>query len=180
MAELVSLAPPPVNELPVNNAKTFDHCAGDQTARSSGIRYAFCEVGSYIHSYREDINAVSTFLLMLFTIVLILLNGSLARSTRIAAIAAERAAVAAEKGLTELERPWVFLEGTTITRKPGERPSVPNAWYISLHFKNAGRMSEDQSTLVAPSSKSLALDGITYRLDPRLPDRASFSFPPML
>jgi hypothetical protein len=140
MAELVSLAPPPVNELPVNNAETFDQCSGDQTARSSGIRVAFCEVGTYIHRYHEDINAVSTFFLMVLTIVLILLNASLARSTRMAAIAAERAAVLADKGLTELERPWLFLEGATVSRDPFLPLSAPNYWTISLQFKNLGRM----------------------------------------
>jgi hypothetical protein len=141
MAELVSLAPPPVNELPVNNAKTFDQCSGDQTGRSSGIRLAFCKVGSYIQSYHEDINAVSTFFLMVLTIVLILLNASLARSTKMAAVAAERAAVATEKGLSELERPWIFLEGSTVTRRDGKpASSIPNNWYVSLRFKNVGRM----------------------------------------
>jgi hypothetical protein len=117
IAELVSLAPPPLNELLVNNTKTFDHCAGDQTGRSSGVRFAFCEVGSYIHRDYEDINAVSTFIIMALTIALSVFNASLARSTKMAAIAAERAAVATEKGLTELERPWIFLEGSTVTRR---------------------------------------------------------------
>jgi hypothetical protein len=134
MAELVSLAPSRVNEVPVNNTKTFDHCAGDQTGRSSGIRFAFCEVGSYIHSYRDDINAVSTFIIMALTIALSVFNARLASATK-------RAAVAAEKGLTELERPWIFLEGSTITRRDGKpASSIPNNWYISLRFKNVGRM----------------------------------------
>jgi hypothetical protein len=134
MAELVSLAPPPVNELPVNNAKTFNHCTGDQTERSSGMRYAFCEVGDYIHNYHEDINALSTFLIMVLTILLSVFNASLVRSTKMAA-------VAAQKGLTELERPWIFLEGSTITRRDGKpASSVPNNWYISLRFKNVRRM----------------------------------------
>jgi hypothetical protein len=140
MAELVSLAPPPANELPVNNAKVFDQCAGDQRERSSAVRFAFCVVDNYIHNHREDINSVSTFLIMALTVVLILLNASLARSTRMAAIAAERAAVSAEKSLTDLERPWIFLEGATVSRRRWQPASVPNWWYISLQFKNLGRM----------------------------------------
>jgi hypothetical protein len=67
---------------------------------------------------------------MALIVVLSILNANLARSTKIAA----------EKGLTELERPWIFLEGTTVTRRPGQPTSVPNYWYISLHVKNLGRM----------------------------------------
>jgi hypothetical protein len=140
VAELVSLAPPPANELPVNNTKTFDHCTGDERERSSRVRFAFCEVGRYIHGYSSDINAVSTSLLTALTAILLVFNASLVRSTRMAAIATERAAAAAEKGLTELERPWVFLEGATVSRDPFQPISAPNYWTISLHFKNLGRM----------------------------------------
>jgi hypothetical protein len=68
--------------------------------------------------------------------------------TRIAADAARDAANAAniqahiaERTLTELERPWLFIEGATISRRemPGEQ-LTPNNWYISFRCKNVGRM----------------------------------------
>jgi hypothetical protein len=164
MAELVSLAPPPVNTLPVNNTKIFDNCAGNQTGHSSLMRLAACEVFRNFHRYREDINAFSTFLIMLLTIALSIFNANLVRSTKMAATATERAAVAAEKGLTELERPWIFLEGATVTRSPWQPASAPNYWDISLRFKNIGRMPA-------------IIDSSHFEIKPKaeLPKKPSFS-----
>lgn len=35
------------------------------------------------------------------------------------------------------QRPWLFLLGATISRR--QPPTVPNAWYIKLRWKNVGR-----------------------------------------
>jgi hypothetical protein len=88
---------------------------------------------SFVHDYRDEITAVSTAIIAIFTAVLGCFTISLAKSTRIAARAAEKA-------LTELERPWVFLEGARIRRRelPGER-ITPNNWWIEMHWKNIGR-----------------------------------------
>ena len=40
-----------------------------------------------------------------------------------------------------MERPWLFLEGATVSRRdiaPGQ-PIVPNDWFIKLRWKNVGR-----------------------------------------
>ena len=40
-----------------------------------------------------------------------------------------------------MERPWLFLEGATVSRRdiaPGQ-PLVPNDWFIKLRWKNVGR-----------------------------------------
>lgn len=69
------------------------------------------------------------------------------KDTKIAADAARAAAEAgtlqakvAERSFTELERPWLFLEGATVSRRelPGQA-LVPNNWFIKLHWKNVGR-----------------------------------------
>jgi hypothetical protein len=84
----------------------------------------------------------------LFAWQLTLIRKSLT-DTRIAADAAKDAANAAniqahiaERTLSEVERPWLFIEGATISRRemPGEQPLIPNHWYISFRCKNVGRM----------------------------------------
>lgn len=66
------------------------------------------------------------------------------RSTNDAAVAARAAQVSAEVArdtFTQLERPWIFLEGVRM-RSRGENnagPRVPNNVWLSLQFKNNGR-----------------------------------------
>jgi len=40
-----------------------------------------------------------------------------------------------------MERPWLFLEGATVSRRdiPLAQALVPNSWFIKLHWKNVGR-----------------------------------------
>lgn len=64
----------------------------------------------------------------------------------------KRSADATERALTEYERPWIFLEGARITLRDSsgwtttpdgrrvENPRIPNDWFITLKFKNVGRM----------------------------------------
>ena len=51
-----------------------------------------------------------------------------------------RAAKIAERTLGEIERPWLFIEGATVTRRelPGQS-LVPNNWFISFRCRNVGR-----------------------------------------
>ena len=54
---------------------------------------------------------------------------------------ADRSAKVAERALTELERPWVFLQGASIRSRikiPGA-PIIPNNFFVKLHFRNIGR-----------------------------------------
>jgi hypothetical protein len=63
-----------------------------------------------------------------------------AEAARDAAEAATLQAQVAERSLTELERPWLFLEGATIRRRDlPDQQLIPNAWFIKLHWKNVGR-----------------------------------------
>jgi hypothetical protein len=126
----------------------------------SGRRGGVGVVRAAIHLYELDWlmhEAVGffTFLLVvvgvlqlgLFAWQLTLIRKSLA-DTKVAADAAKDAANAAniqaqiaERTLTEIERPWLFVAGATITRRemPNE-PLVPNNWFISFRCQNAGRM----------------------------------------
>jgi hypothetical protein len=81
----------------------------------------------------EWVTAFATIVIAVFTIVLGLFTVSLAKSTR-------KAANAAEKALVELERPWLFVEGATITRReiPGQA-LIPNNWSVSFTCRNVGR-----------------------------------------
>ena len=76
---------------------------------------------------------ISAFITAAFTVVL-------GVSTIALWLATKRTAEIAERSLSEVERPWLFIEGTTITRRelPGE-PIEPNNWYISFRCRNVGR-----------------------------------------
>jgi hypothetical protein len=101
-------------------------------------------------AFFDDHNGAFT---ALFTIVL-------AVSTILLWKATTRSARISERALTELERPWLFLQGATVSRReaPGEQP-IPNNWYIKLRWKNIGRAPAlidrcsfklaDQSTIAA-------------------------------
>jgi hypothetical protein len=116
MAEIVSLAPPPVNNSPVNNTKAYDNCAKDYAEHPSLIGFFICKGASAIDRVHDDITAVSTLFIMIFTAVLSILNYSLARSTRLSAEAAKKAADVSEQALTVLERPRLFVEEPIISR----------------------------------------------------------------
>src|SRR5260370_26204685 len=72
--------------------------------------------------------------------LLVAVNFLLGVSTGLLWRANNRSAKIAERALTGLERPWLFLEGTTISRRdlPGQQ-LIPNNWFIKLHWKNVGR-----------------------------------------
>lgn len=66
------------------------------------------------------------------------------RSTNDAAAAARAAQLSAEVArdtFTQLERPWIFLEGVRMRSRDqyGAGPLVPNNVWLSLQFKNNGR-----------------------------------------
>lgn len=66
------------------------------------------------------------------------------RSTNDAAAAARAAQLSAEVArdtFTQLERPWIFLEGVSIRSRDQDNagPRVPNNVWLSLQFKNNGR-----------------------------------------
>lgn len=67
-------------------------------------------------------------------------TGVLAISTIFLWNATKRTAQIAERALSEVERPWLFIEGATVSRRdlPGE-PMEPNNWFISFRCRNVGR-----------------------------------------
>jgi hypothetical protein len=92
-------------------------------------------------SVKERHNETSTDdRLATYTLALDWLNAFLVASTIGLWIATRQSAKIAERALTELERPWLFLEGATISRRelPGQE-IISNNWYIKLRWKNVGR-----------------------------------------
>lgn len=97
----------------------------------------------FIDLHNGAVTAVATVFIAIFTVVLAVVTGRQARLTRVAAEATRKAATIAERALTELERPWLFLQGARITWRDSHTPPaprLPNDWFISLKWKNVGRM----------------------------------------
>ncbi len=94
--------------------------------------------GHFLGDHNGAVTVGATVFIAAFTIVLALVTRGQARLTRTAAEAAHRSAAVAERALVEVERPWLFLEGATITVR--EDPPVQNSCIITLTFRNVGRM----------------------------------------
>ena len=58
------------------------------------------------------------------------------KATEIAAAAAMKSADIAERSLSELERPWLFLEGAVVKIRD---ESKPNSWVVIYNWSNVGR-----------------------------------------
>jgi hypothetical protein len=98
---------------------------------------------AFVDIHNGAVTAIATIVIAAFTIVLALVTGRQAHLTRIAAEAAKQSAFVAERALTELERPWIFIQGAKLTWRDSQLPGQPrlrNDWYISLKLKNVGRM----------------------------------------
>jgi hypothetical protein len=103
-------------------------------------------LNDFVYRNRDDINAYSTIVIAIFTAILGMFTVSLARSTRVAA-------EAAEKALVDLERPWLFIENAIIIHIVTPA-TLEVAWTVRLIVRNIGR---------APA----LIDTIAYRVDPR-------------
>jgi hypothetical protein len=98
-------------------------------ASQSADLYA-CRLAAYTHQL-----AIFTAVLAVATIVLIAIGIRQAS-------ALNRAAAAAERALTDVERPWLFLEWAGVRWRGADPPpkGQPNDWFITLRFRNIGRM----------------------------------------
>jgi hypothetical protein len=82
---------------------------------------------------------VGGFQLALFWVQLHLIRKSLI-DAKTAANAAKEAAEIAKRSFTELERPWLFIEGATVSRREIPPESmIPNNWFIVFRCRNVGR-----------------------------------------
>lgn len=134
MVALVSFAPT-VENAPDRSTEEQKGRQCKEKSPTSLVRTVFCNVGGFVDAYHDDISAASTVIIAIFTTILGLFTISLSNSTRIAA-------KAAEKALTELERPWLFLSSVSIRiheRAPPGEPILFNRWFAKLHWKNIGR-----------------------------------------
>jgi hypothetical protein len=76
-----------------------------------------------------------------------------------------RSADATEGALTDLERPWIFVEGAKVNMERSMRPlgpPLPNDWFITLRLRNVGRMPALMSECVFKIEEKAKL--------PRTPD----------
>jgi hypothetical protein len=91
--------------------------------------------------YRDDIAALSTLVVAAFTGVLGIFTISLARSTRIAADAANLSAKVAQSSLADLERPYVFIETQAdIKARLGFRDVMPSGGGDPVRVKQIPRV----------------------------------------
>jgi hypothetical protein len=88
-----------------------------------------------LHANRDDINAISTIFIAAFTAVLGIFTIRLASSTQVAAKAANDAAEIAQRSLTDLERPYIFIFGVRQIRHV-----VDDEWYVEFTVANYGKM----------------------------------------
>jgi hypothetical protein len=79
----------------------------------------------------------STALLTGVTAGLVIVGFFQVRDAKATIEAAKKSADVAERALTGLERPWLFIEKVRIERR--DPPPVPNSWFISFVWKNVGR-----------------------------------------
>lgn len=83
-----------------------------------------------LESHDGAITAIATVFIAAFTYTLF-------KVTKQLKIIGERQA----KALTDLERPWLFMEATHIERREGApiQPELHNNWWISFKWRNVGR-----------------------------------------
>jgi hypothetical protein len=105
---------------------------------SSMVSAVFTPIGDFIHTYKDEITALSTLVIAIFTTILGCFTISVARSTRIAAGAADlsaRAAVAIELPIIRIE-PVGFGFGNS---QEGDKPRIHFVAVNDLIFSNLGR-----------------------------------------
>ncbi len=138
---LVLIAPTSVDQPPMNSSDTSENASehGDHLFGALVLR----DIGHWIHENRDDVAAFSTAIIAAFTIILVIFNFSLSRSTRRAANAAKTSADAS----ISFERPFLYIEriGYSFDKKPsadyrianlGRTPAILHKTNISLRFLN--------------------------------------------
>jgi hypothetical protein len=137
---LTSCYPPePAGETSESNDKTKNYYASPAKLTLDDAGIALTWMSSFVHENKDDISAVSTFIIAVFTAVLGTFTVRLAQSTRIAADAAKTAAQAA----IMVETPKLVLINVSLASGRPDQPDIvrerlrkPTAF---LTFKNYGR-----------------------------------------
>lgn len=90
----------------------------------------FWNLGKFLENHAGAITAIATGFIGYFTYTLY-------QATNQLRAIGERQAEA----LTDLERPWLFMEAVRVERREGApiNPRIPNNWYISFKWRNVGR-----------------------------------------
>lgn len=113
----------------------------EQCAAYNLALFILIRIREFLHSVENIITALATIAIAVFTWTLYKSSEKMWGVTKIAAEAAQLSAAVAERTLTDLERPWLFLDAQTVRRlnSPGPAVPIPNDWVIKLHWKNVGR-----------------------------------------
>lgn len=83
---------------------------------------------------------IATALLVIATAGLVVFGFIQSSDSKRSIAAAETSAAVAERALTDLERPWLFLASVSIRFNPSATGLLePNRWFLKLHWKNVGR-----------------------------------------
>ncbi|HSK30260.1 MAG TPA: hypothetical protein VLA17_09875 [Candidatus Limnocylindria bacterium] len=89
-----------------------DNYSNQNDCAIDGAKLFLVDIIASIHNWREDVNAISTAVVAIFTVVLVYVTNQQARLTKISADAAMRSAATAEKALVDLEAPVITLKIT--------------------------------------------------------------------
>jgi hypothetical protein len=101
---LVWSLPTAVNKPPINQSETQKAQQADHKDFAFSFGLVWRKIGTFIHENKDDINALATVVIAIFTTVLGVFTISLSKSTRIAADTSREA-------LTKLERAFVYNKG---------------------------------------------------------------------
>ena len=87
-------------------------------------------LGTFLEDHSGAITAIATAFIGFFTYILY------KATSQLRAIAKRQA-----EALTDLERPWLFMEASRVERRDGAPidPQLPHNWYISFIWRNVGR-----------------------------------------
>ena len=96
---------------------------------ASVIGTVFAPIGDFVHAYKDEITALSTFVIAIFTVILGCFTVSVARSTKVAALAAK---ASADSSIIA-ERAYVLLGYEEITFDREQHMTIP------LVMTNGGR-----------------------------------------
>jgi hypothetical protein len=144
VATLIAMAPT-TSEPSTKNEPTYEECATLEKYKTTFVWVVLCRVDVVVHRNRDDIAAISTFFIALFTIALVFVTRKLAEATVIAAVAAKDAAEA----LPILERGRLYAEirsaslnwmtGVTQTHPETKKQTISNTFRIEIVIRNHGK-----------------------------------------
>jgi hypothetical protein len=126
-----------------NGRNYGDHYSNNEDCALDGVRLFFIDVSASLKQAHDAIDAISTAVVAIFTAVLVFVTREQAKLTKRSADIAARSADIAEKGIIDLEAPFItvkIIEGIKVTKQGGERGTIAiDIRPIKFVFVNHGR-----------------------------------------